>query len=35
MLRKAIEDGMDSSQAKGFNPKKHLAYLKNQKQQYG
>lgn len=31
ILRKAIKDGVDSGVAKDFNPKKHLAFLKNQK----
>jgi antitoxin ParD1/3/4 len=31
VLRKAINDGIDSGVAKDFNPKKHLAFLKNRK----
>jgi antitoxin ParD1/3/4 len=30
-LRKAIKDGIHSGVAKDFNPKKHLALLKNRK----
>jgi hypothetical protein len=31
VLRKAIKDGIDSEVAKDFNPKRHLALLKNRK----
>jgi antitoxin ParD1/3/4 len=34
-LRKAIKDGIDSGVAKDFNPKKHLASLKNRKKHNG
>ncbi len=34
-LRKAIKDGMDSGIARDFNPKKHLAHLKNRKKNNG
>jgi len=34
-LRKAVKDGIGSGVAKGFNPKKHLASLKNRKKTNG
>jgi antitoxin ParD1/3/4 len=35
LLRKAIKEGINSGVAKDYNPKKHLAYLKNRKKSNG